>query len=317
MVGSGAPRARRRSARGRRSPGRPAVSGARVEVVEEIGSTNAELAPGRGARTAPRGHRPRRRAPGGRAGPARPRLDLAAAGRAHRLLPAPPRRPRRPPRLAPAADRGRAGRVGRRGHRRAAVAQVAQRPARRATAASWPGSSPRRRLPPARPRSSSGVGLNVSTTAEELPDTGTSLSRVTGATVDRGAGPARASSARSSSATGAGPSTSATRSPPAWPRTTSPGRSTVGHDRRRRPARRLDPRGRRGGGRLGRPARRRHGRRAGRSWPPATSDTCTSTRHRGGMTRRRAGCVILFACPIRTSCSPRTRRSSATCIRTG
>lgn len=30
-----------------------------------------------------------------------------------------------------------------------------------------------------------GVGLNVSTTAEELPDTGTSLSRVTGATVDR------------------------------------------------------------------------------------------------------------------------------------
>jgi BirA family biotin operon repressor/biotin-[acetyl-CoA-carboxylase] ligase len=31
-----------------------------------------------------------------------------------------------------------------------------------------------------------GVGLNVSTTAEELPETGTSLSRVTGATVDRG-----------------------------------------------------------------------------------------------------------------------------------
>jgi BirA family biotin operon repressor/biotin-[acetyl-CoA-carboxylase] ligase len=31
-----------------------------------------------------------------------------------------------------------------------------------------------------------GVGLNVSTTAAELPDTGTSLSRVTGATVDRG-----------------------------------------------------------------------------------------------------------------------------------
>jgi len=30
-----------------------------------------------------------------------------------------------------------------------------------------------------------GVGLNVSTTATELPDTGTSLSRVTGATVDR------------------------------------------------------------------------------------------------------------------------------------
>ena len=30
-----------------------------------------------------------------------------------------------------------------------------------------------------------GTGLNVSTTAEELPDTGTSLSRVTGATVDR------------------------------------------------------------------------------------------------------------------------------------
>jgi BirA family biotin operon repressor/biotin-[acetyl-CoA-carboxylase] ligase len=30
-----------------------------------------------------------------------------------------------------------------------------------------------------------GVGLNVSTTAAELPDTGTSLSRVTGATVDR------------------------------------------------------------------------------------------------------------------------------------
>jgi BirA family biotin operon repressor/biotin-[acetyl-CoA-carboxylase] ligase len=30
-----------------------------------------------------------------------------------------------------------------------------------------------------------GVGLNVSTTAEELPETGTSLSRVTGATVDR------------------------------------------------------------------------------------------------------------------------------------
>jgi BirA family biotin operon repressor/biotin-[acetyl-CoA-carboxylase] ligase len=31
-----------------------------------------------------------------------------------------------------------------------------------------------------------GVGLNVSTTAEELPDTGTSLSRVLGAPVDRG-----------------------------------------------------------------------------------------------------------------------------------
>jgi BirA family biotin operon repressor/biotin-[acetyl-CoA-carboxylase] ligase len=31
-----------------------------------------------------------------------------------------------------------------------------------------------------------GVGLNVSTTAAELPDTGTSLSRVLGATVDRG-----------------------------------------------------------------------------------------------------------------------------------
>jgi BirA family biotin operon repressor/biotin-[acetyl-CoA-carboxylase] ligase len=31
-----------------------------------------------------------------------------------------------------------------------------------------------------------GVGLNVSTTADELPDTGTSLSRITGATVDRG-----------------------------------------------------------------------------------------------------------------------------------
>ena len=31
-----------------------------------------------------------------------------------------------------------------------------------------------------------GVGLNVSTTAAELPDTGTSLSRVTGGTVDRG-----------------------------------------------------------------------------------------------------------------------------------
>jgi BirA family biotin operon repressor/biotin-[acetyl-CoA-carboxylase] ligase len=30
-----------------------------------------------------------------------------------------------------------------------------------------------------------GVGLNVSTTAEELPDTGTSLTRVTGSTVDR------------------------------------------------------------------------------------------------------------------------------------
>ena len=30
-----------------------------------------------------------------------------------------------------------------------------------------------------------GVGLNVSTTAQELPETGTSLSRVTGATVDR------------------------------------------------------------------------------------------------------------------------------------
>jgi biotin-[acetyl-CoA-carboxylase] ligase BirA-like protein len=30
-----------------------------------------------------------------------------------------------------------------------------------------------------------GVGLNVSTTAEELPDTGTSLSRITGSTVDR------------------------------------------------------------------------------------------------------------------------------------
>jgi BirA family biotin operon repressor/biotin-[acetyl-CoA-carboxylase] ligase len=31
-----------------------------------------------------------------------------------------------------------------------------------------------------------GTGLNVSTTAEELPDTGTSLARVTGGTVDRG-----------------------------------------------------------------------------------------------------------------------------------
>jgi BirA family transcriptional regulator, biotin operon repressor / biotin---[acetyl-CoA-carboxylase] ligase len=32
-----------------------------------------------------------------------------------------------------------------------------------------------------------GVGLNVSTTAEELPETGTSLAQLTGATVDRGA----------------------------------------------------------------------------------------------------------------------------------
>ena len=31
-----------------------------------------------------------------------------------------------------------------------------------------------------------GTGLNVSTTAEELPDTGTSLARITGGTVDRG-----------------------------------------------------------------------------------------------------------------------------------
>ena len=31
-----------------------------------------------------------------------------------------------------------------------------------------------------------GVGLNVNTTAEELPDTGTSLVRVLGTTVDRG-----------------------------------------------------------------------------------------------------------------------------------
>ena len=31
-----------------------------------------------------------------------------------------------------------------------------------------------------------GAGLNVSTTADELPETGTSLSRITGATVDRG-----------------------------------------------------------------------------------------------------------------------------------
>ena len=31
-----------------------------------------------------------------------------------------------------------------------------------------------------------GTGLNVSTTAEELPDTGTSLTRITGGTVDRG-----------------------------------------------------------------------------------------------------------------------------------
>jgi BirA family biotin operon repressor/biotin-[acetyl-CoA-carboxylase] ligase len=31
-----------------------------------------------------------------------------------------------------------------------------------------------------------GVGLNVSTTADELPDSGTSLTRITGATVDRG-----------------------------------------------------------------------------------------------------------------------------------
>ena len=155
----------------RPSPG-TARCGASLEVVEEIGSTNAALAAGRG-RGRPRGDGARRRAPGRRPGPAGPGLDVAAAGRAHRLLPAAPRRAGRPPRLAAAADRGGPGRGGRRGHRRPRPRSSGPTTCSPSTAASWPASSPRA------PATAVvvGVGLNVNTTAEELPDTGTSLAR--------------------------------------------------------------------------------------------------------------------------------------------
>ena len=152
-----------------------------LEVVEEIGSTNAALAAA-AADGRPRGAGARRRAPGGRPGPAGPGLDVAAAGRPHRLVPAAPRRPGRPARLAAAADRGGAGRGGRRGDRRPRLAQVAQRPARRRRPQA--GRHPRRER---RARRSSSASASTSTTtADELPDTGTSLARVLGAPVDRG-----------------------------------------------------------------------------------------------------------------------------------
>ena len=256
MVGSGAPRARRRSARRRRSPGRPAGCGAPSRWSRRSAPpTPSWSGPRRGR---PRGNRPRRRAPGGRAGPARPHLDLAAAGRHHGLLPAPSRRPRRPPRLAPAADRGRARRVGRRDHRRAAVAQVAQRPARPGRPQA--GRDPRRDdvfpHPPDRRRRRG--------RAERLDDGGgAARDRDVAEPGDRGdrrpgAGPARVP-ARGRAAL------PALDRAPRRPRGLRTGAGLPrlvldgGRDRRRRPARRLDPRGGRGGGRLGRPPRRRHG----------------------------------------------------------
>ena len=99
-----------------------------------------------------------------------------------------------------------------------------------------------------------GVGLNVSTTAEELPDTGTSLAQVAGTTVDRApvllalparggaAVPALGRVARRSGLLRAGPGL--------------PGlvARTVGTEVAVSLPGRLDPRGDGAGGRLGRPA---------------------------------------------------------------
>ncbi len=67
-----------------------------------------------------------------------------------------------------------------------------------------------------------GVGLNVSTTTDELPATGTSLSLVADHPVDRA--PVLLAYLRAlRSGTAAGSTTPGTRCPPAWRRTTSPG----------------------------------------------------------------------------------------------
>ena len=193
--------------------------------------------------------------------------QVAGRGRLDRIWTSPPRAgltvsfllrpdvPAAPPRLAAAADRRRAGRVGRRGHRRPALAQVAQRPARPRRPQA--GRDPRREHAAA--AVVVGVGLNVSTTAEELPETATSLRRVTGATVDRA--PVLLAFLRAverryrrwTEHLGDPVSSGLAQDYLAWSSTVG---ATVAVD----PARRLDPRGGRRGGRLGRPARRRHRR---------------------------------------------------------
>ena len=179
MVGSGAPRARRRSARGRRHPGAGGLWRS-VEVVEEVGSTNAELARA-ASEDAPEGtvlvaeH------------------QAAGRGRLDRTWISPPRagitvsfllRPD-----VPAARRGWLPLL-----TGVALAESVAEITGVLPSLKWPNdllARDGRKLAGILAESDAatavvvGVGLNVSTTAEELPDTGTSLSRVTGATVDR------------------------------------------------------------------------------------------------------------------------------------
>ena len=143
--------------------------GWQVQVVEQATSTQdlargGAAGPGRGRRGADRGTRA-----------ARPQLGLAAAGRAHLQR----RRPAGAGRRLGAAARRPGGRQrGARAVRARRRTEVAERRAgRRARrcAACWPRS--------AATRSSSGIGLNVTTRADELPhDQATSL-QLAGATV--------------------------------------------------------------------------------------------------------------------------------------
>ena len=118
-----------------------------------------------------------------------------------------------------------------------------------------------------------GVGLNVSTTTAELPDTGTSLARVLGTTVDRA--PVLLAFLRAferryrrwTEVLGDPVSSGLAQDYLAWS-------STVGTEVVVGPAGRLDARGHRAGGRLGRPARRRDGRRERWSSPRGTCGTC-------------------------------------------
>ena len=251
MVGSGAPGARRAGARGRAHPGQRAVAVARGGRRRSARPTPTGRR-GRGRGRA-RGHGPRRRAPGRRPGPAGPGLDVAAAGRPHRLRSccaptSPPPAAAGCPLLTGVALAEAVGEVT--GVR--AVAEVAQRPARRATAASWPGSSPRARGTAV----VVGVGLNVDhDRRRSCPTPGRRWPGCSARPVDRGAGaaglPARGRAALP-------PLDGGPRRPGGLRpgrRTTSPGRSTVGTDGRRRPCPTARPsRGSARGGRLGRPA---------------------------------------------------------------
>ena len=187
----------------------------------------------------------------------------AGRGRLDRVWTSPPRAgltvslllrpdvPGRAPGLAAAAHRGRAGRGGRRGRR--ACAPSLKWPndllaARRPQA----GRHPRREL--RRGRSSSASGSTCRRRPTSCPTPGRRWRWSPAATVDRGAGaaglPARVRAALPAVGRGA-----------RRPGLLRPGRATTSRwslhgrdDGRGHPARRVDPRGRRRGGRLGRPA---------------------------------------------------------------